>query len=112
MKTLKALKITSIFNGIFCFFCIASTVCFAINRYFDIRAFFSVGMFLTYGWIINPIGIVSFIICLILFLTERKSPEAKQVIGMKCIWFFIWPIVTTVFYITAGGLMVVLTGGV
>ena len=107
MKTLKALKITSVLNGIFCFFCIASTVCFAINRYFDIRAFFSVGRLLVYGWIINPVGIVSFIICFKLFLTERKSPEAKQVIGMKWIWIFVWPIITTVLYLYAGGSMAV-----
>ena len=112
MKTLKALKITSILNSIFCIFCVASTVCFAINRYYDIRAFFSVGKFMTYGWIINPVGIVSFVVCLVLFLTERKNQEAKKAIGKKWIWIFIWPVVTTVFYITAGGLMVVLTGGV
>ena len=112
MKTLKALKITSILNGIFCFFCIASTVCFAINRYFDIRAFFSVGMILTYGWIINPIGIISFIVCLSMFLSERNNQEAKQVIGKKWIWIFVWPVVTTVFYVSAIIFLVSLTGGV
>ena len=112
MKTLKALKITCILNGIFCLFCIASTVCFAVNHYLYLRDYFSVGSILVYGWIINPVGIVSSIICLTSFLTERKSQGAKQVIGMKWIWIFIWPIITTIFYITAGGLMVVLTGGV
>ena len=33
MKTLKALKITSILNGIFCLFCIASIVCHKIANY-------------------------------------------------------------------------------
>ena len=47
MKTVKALKITSILNGIFCFFCIASTVCFAIAHYQVLagdqwRTFFSI----------------------------------------------------------------------
>ena len=79
MKTLKALKITSILNGIFCFFCIASTICFAINRYFDLRVFFDIANILIYGWIINPVGIISFVVCLMLFLTECKSSEAKQV---------------------------------
>ena len=112
MKTLKALKITSILNGIFCFFCIASTVCFAINRYFDMREFFSIGTILIYGWIINPVGIVSFIVCLALFLGERKSPEAMQIMGSKWIWLFAWPIITTVLYVIAGGLTVAFTGGV
>ena len=112
MKTLKALKITSILNGVFCFFCTSSTVCFAINRYYDIRAFFSVGMFLTYSWIINPVGIVSFVVCLSLFLSERKNQEAKQIIGKKFIWIFVWPAITTVFYFIAMGFLVETTGGV
>ena len=91
----------------FVFFCIASTVCFAINRYFDIRTFFSVGMILTCGWIINPIGIISFIVCLSMFLSERNNQEAKQVIGKKWIWIFVWPIITTVLYLYAGGSMAV-----
>ena len=107
MKTLKALKITSILNGIFCFSCVASTVCFAILRYFDIRAFFSVGMILTCGWIINPVGIVSFVVCLSIFLSERKNEEAKQVIGKKWIWIFVWPIITTILYLYACGSMAV-----
>lgn len=112
MTTLKALKATSVLNGIFCFFCIASTVCFAVSYYFDLRVFFNIANILVYGWIINPIGIVSFLICLILFLAERKSPEAKQIMAKKWIWIFVWPIITTVFYLAAGGLTVAFTGGV
>ena len=112
MKTLKALKITSVLNGIFCFFCIASTVCFAINRYFDLRTFFDTANILVYGWIINPVGIISFVVCLVLFLVERKQPENRQLIGRKWIWIFIWPIVTTVLYLAAAVLTVAFTGGV
>ena len=112
MKTLKALKITSVLNGIFCFFCIASTVCFAINRYFDLRAFFDAANILVYGWIINPVGIISFIICLVLFLGERKHPEAKQSMEKKWVWIFIWPVITTILYLAAGGLTVAFTGGI
>ena len=112
MKTLRALKITSILQIIFCVFCIASTVCFAITRYCDSNLFFSIGNILIYGWIINPVGIVSFVVCLSLFLSERKNQEAKEVIGRKWIWVFIWPIITTILYLTAGGLTVAFTGGV
>ena len=112
MKTLKALKITSILNGIFCFFCIASTVCFAITRYYDSNLFFNIGNILIFGWIINPVGIVSFVVCLSLFLSERKNQEAKEVLGRKWVWIFIWLMITTILYLTAGGLTVAFTGGV
>lgn len=112
MKTVKALKITSVLNSIFCFLCIASTVCFAVNRYFELRVFFDIATILVYGWIINPSGIISFIVCLALFLRERKSQKAKQTMGKQWIWIFIWPIITTVLYLTAGICTVAFTGGV
>lgn len=112
MKTIRALKVTSILNGIFCFFCIASTVCFALNRYFDLRFFFDIANILIYGWMINPVGIISFVVCLVSFVAERKTPEARQVMGKKWIWIFIWPIITTVLYLTAVILTVAFTGGV
>ncbi len=112
MKTVKALKITSVLNSIFCLFCIASTICFAVNRYFDLRVFFDIANILVYGWIINPVGIISFVVCLVLFLFERKESEAKQVMGKKWVWIFIWPVMTTVLYLTAGVLTVAFTGGV
>lgn len=112
MKTVRALKITSILNGIFCFFCIASTLCFAINRYFDLREFFHIGNTLVYGWMLNPVGIVSFAVCLVLFLKEIKIPEAKQAMGKRWIWMFVWPVVIAVFYVSAIIFLVSLTGGV
>ena len=112
MKTIRALKVTSILNGIFCFFCIASTVCFAINCYFGLRVFFDIANILIYGWMINPVGIISFAVCLVSFVAERKAPEARQVMGKKWIWIFIWPIITTVLYLTAVILTVAFTGGV
>ena len=112
MKTLKAIKITTILNSIFCFFCIASSVCFAISYFFDLRVFFDIANILVYGWIINPVGIISFVICLVFFLIEHKDSEAKQAIGKKWVWIFIWPVITIVFYLTAAVLIVVFTGGV
>ena len=112
MKTVKALKITSILNGIFCFFCVASTVCLAITRYCDSNLFFSIGNILIFGWIINPVGIVSFVVCLSLFLSERKNQEAKEVIDRKWIWIFVWPIITTLLYLVSSILTVAFTGGV
>ena len=112
MKTLKALKITSILNGIFCFFCITFVICLITNQYYHMDAIVAIGVIATFGWILNPTPIISFIICLIFFLTERHSTEAKQIIGKRRIWIFIWPVITTVFYFIAMGFLVEITGGV
>ena len=117
MKTLKALKITSILNGIFCLFCVASTVCFAISNYAinhdsDWRTPFDIANVLIYGWVANPVAPISFSICFVLFLVERKQSENRQLIGRKWIWIFIWPAITTLFYFAALMLTVAFTGGV
>ena len=112
MKTLRNLKIAFVFNGIFCLSCILSTTCFAVARYFDSRLFFDIGNIFIYGWIINPIGIISFLFCLVPFLRERKAPEDRQAMGKKWIWIFLWPIITTLMYFAAGMLTVAFTGGV
>ena len=116
MKTLKALKITSILNSIFCLCCITSLTCLAINRYCALGTFENIitiiGGIPLLCWIINPVGIVSFTVCLVLFLIERKNQEAKQAMGKKWIWIFVWPVITTVFYFTSICLLVEITGGV
>ena len=117
MKTTKALKITSVLNSIFCLFCIASTICFAIAHYQVLaddqwRTFFSIANILIYGWVVNPVAPISFVVCIVLFLIERKQPESKQLIGKKLIWIFAWPVITTVLYLTAIVLTVAFTGGV
>ena len=66
----------------------------------------------TFGWILNPTPIISFIACLAFFLTKHHSTEAKQIIGKKYIWIFVWPAITTMFYFIAMGFLVEITGGV
>ena len=112
MKTLRALRITSVLQIIFCLFCIASLTCFAIYRWYDIDLLFYIGGLLVYGWMINPISIISFVICLFCFLPERKDPEARQIMGKKWIWVFIWPVITTLVWLFGGVVFVSLTGGV
>ena len=113
MKTLKALKITSVLQIVFCVFCIASTVCFGISHFSDSwRTPFRIANILIYGWIANPVVPISFIVCIIFFLIERKQPENSQLIGKKWIWIFIWPVITTFFYFAALMLTVAFTGGV
>lgn len=112
MKTVKALKVTSVLQILFCIFCIVSIACFWLHNYTGNWDFFNLGGLLMYGWIINPIGIISFFVCLSAFLQERKLPDARGIIGRKWIWIFIWPVITTAFWIVSGVLFVVLTGGV
>ena len=117
MKTLKSLKITSLLNGIFCLCCIISVSCMAINHYLiinsiNINIFAVIGAIANFGWMINPVGIISFFVSLIIYVSERKNPESKQVIGKKWIWIFILPVITTIFYLTSIYLFVQITGGV
>lgn len=112
MKTLKALKITSIVNGIFCFCCIIFAVCLTINQYYSLGIIKTIGVIVTFGWLLNPSPLVTLIINLEFFLAERRSSEMRQLIGKKHIWIFIWPIITTLFYFVAMGFLVEITGGV
>ena len=112
MKTLRALKITSVLQILFCFFCIATNVCFAINRYFDLRIFFEIGKILMYGWAFNPIPIISFIVCLAILLFERKTPNIRRTLEKKWIWIFLWPVIDVIVYLSNVILFVSLTGGV
>ena len=44
MKTLKALKITSILNGIYCLCCVVFAVCLTINQYCSTDAIKAIGV--------------------------------------------------------------------
>lgn len=112
MKTLRSLKITSILNGIFCLFCVVFSICLTVNQIYDISAVKTIGVIAAFGWMLNPTPPVSFIINLVIFLDERHSPEARQLIGKKYIFIFIWPVITTLFYFAAMGFLTALTGGV
>jgi hypothetical protein len=112
MKTLKALKITSILNGIFCLSFIISIICFAVNQYYKTNLLSLIGALFVYGWMVNPIPFISCIRCFILYLTERKSEIDRQTIGRKWIWIFVWPVITTAIWVFGGGLFVIIIGGV
>ncbi len=112
MKTIKWFKTSIVLQSIFAFFCIASSLCFAINRYFDLRFFFSLGNILIYGWIINPIGLVSVIVGLIIFFSEKGVEENCKIIGKKWIWFILFFVIDILLYLTAGVLTVAFTHGV
>ena len=112
MKTIKWLKISIALQSILAFFCIASSLCFAINRYFDLSIFFTLGNILIYGWIINPIGLISVVVGLVLFFSEKSNNEHRKIIGNKWIWFIVFLVIDILLYVTAGVLTVAFTGGV
>lgn len=112
MKTIKALKITSVLQIIFCLCCVATITCLMIFKRTGNWDFFTLGNLFMFGWIVNPVAPISFFICLSTYLEERKQPISVGKIGKKWIWIFIWPLITTVFYLVSGGLFVALTGGV
>lgn len=112
MRTTKWLKISIVLQIIFAFFCIASSLCFAINRYFDLRFFFSLGNILIYGWVINPIGLISVVVGSIFFFSEKGNDESRKIIGKKWIWFIVFFVIDILLYLTAGMLTVAFTGGV
>ena len=98
MKTLKALKITSVLQIIYCIYCLIPVICLTISKGSPVSLLTDISILLFYFVVINPIAIISFIICLSYFLAERKKPEERQQIGKKWIWIFIWPIITTCFW--------------
>lgn len=112
MKTIKWLKTSIVLQSIFAFFCITSSLCFTINRYFDLRIFFTLGNISVYGWLINPIGLISVVVGFILFFSEKSNDENRKIIGTKWIWFVVFFIIDILLYLTAGMLLVVFTGGV
>ena len=111
MRTIKWLKISIILQSIYIFFCIFSTICFAINRYLGIYKFFSLGLLSTYGWIINPTGILTVVLGMSFYSSEKGNEDFKKIIGKKWIWFIVFFIIDTFLYLACGGMMAVLTGG-
>lgn len=112
MRTLKELKSVTIWNCIFCFSCILSTVCLVIDEYCEVNKLFNIGMLAVCGWMVNPFAIISCYRCLKVFLMERKNPDHNKIIGRKWVWIFIWPVVTTILWVLGGLLFVNYTGGV
>lgn len=100
MKTLKCLKITSILQALFCLCCILADVGFIINYYYPNRWLLIIENLIMYGLVINPVGIVSFVCGMCYFWQERKYPEQKRIIGCRWLWFFVWFIVTFVFWVS------------
>lgn len=112
MKTLKALKITSILSVLHCLWSIIFVACLIISWHFNSDIITNIGVISIFGWMINPLPVISASISLTLYWDERHSPEAKQLIGKKYIWIFIWPLITSIFYFIAMGFFLYAARGV
>ena len=112
MKTLKALKITSVFQAIYCLFCFVPIIFLAIGDNTGVFSYTDIGIFLFGLNVINPTVLVSFLINTSKFSAEKRTPEQKKIIGFKWIGIFVWPVVTTIFFTISGLLFIKYTGGV
>lgn len=112
MKTVKALKITSIFQIIYCLYCFVPVLFFVIGDNTGVRIYTELGIFLFGFTIINPTVITSFCVNISKFLSERNDPVQKKIIGLKWIWIVVWPLITTIFFIFSGLILIKYTGGV
>ncbi len=110
MKTQKWLKLSFIWQAIYIVSCVASTACFEIYHVNDQILLFNIGMLLMYGWIINPVGLVTPIVGMTYYLIEKRSTESKAMIGVKWIWFILFFIFDTLLYLFAGVRFVNITG--
>lgn len=110
--TLDCLKITGVLQSIYCLCWIIVIGILLIDIKADNRLLMNIGVFSLICSAFNPIGIISFVFNLQAYLVDRKKPEAKAQIGVKAAWIFLWPVITTVFWVFGIVAVVEITGGV
>ena len=112
MKTLKALKITSLLQAFYCVYCFVPIIFLAIGDSSGMFVYSKIGMHLFELAVFVPIVPVSFIVCLCILISEIRSPEQSRIIGSKWLWIIAWPLITTTALIVSGMLLIYYTGGV
>ena len=112
MKTLKALKITSVLQAFYCVYCFVPIIFLAIGDSSGMFVYSKIGMHLFELAVFVPIVPVSFIVCLCILISEIRSPEHSRIIGSKWLWIIAWPLITTTALIVSGMLLIYYTGGV
>ena len=112
MKTLKALKITSVLQAFYCVYCFVPIIFLAIGDSSGMFVYSKIGMHLFELAVFVPIVPVSFIVCLCILISEIRSPEQSRIIGSKWLWIIAWPLITTTALIVSGMLLIYYTGGV
>ena len=112
MRTLKALKFTSLLQAFYCVYCFVPIVFLAIGDSSGIFVYTEIGISL-FGLAVSiPIVSGSFIVCMCIFISEIRSPEQSRIIGSKWLWIIAWPLITTTALIVSGMLLIYYTGGV
>lgn len=112
MKTLKALKITSLLQAFYCVYCFVPIIFLAIGDSSGMFVYSKIGMHLFELAVFVPIVPASFIVCLCIFISEIRSPEQKRIIGAKWLWIIAWPFITTAAFFVALMEFIYYTGGV
>lgn len=102
MRTMKSLKITSILQGIYCAGGVLALISFVV---FDMLVgtgselqFLMFGAMLAFLSVTNPVGIISFVVNLVLFLLDRRDPEQRRRIGGYWVFIPIWLAACTVIW--------------
>ena len=100
MKTLKALKITSVVQIIYCLYWLAIPLLLLIGFYTNANACLQIGTYLFFYTVefVILVPFICFVINLSYFLKESKDAEQKQQMGKKWIWIFVWPIISIIFF--------------
>lgn len=103
MGTRNSLKITSVIQIAFCIYYLISFLFVLIGTTLGPITLANIALFAFYLFTAYSIMHVPvcFLINLLCFLQERKNPEARKTIGKKWIWIFVWPVITTAFWILA-----------
>lgn len=112
MKTLKALRIAAVLNGIYCLCCIAYAICLTLYQHIHSPVIKTIGVITGLGWLLNPSPVIAFVMCRVRYSAERRSPEARQLIGKKYVWIYLWPVIAAACYFAAMGTLIEITGGV
>ena len=100
---MKSLKVTSVLQGIYAVGAVVGLICMGM---FDMlqgtgseMQFFMFGAMLAFLSIINPVGIICFIVNLVIFLIERRDPEERKRIGGYWVFIPIWLAACTVLWL-------------
>ena len=112
MNTRKWIKHAKFHFFVFLTACSLSTLLFLLHRMTDFRLLFRIGDFIVYLWLLNPLPVLTALIGLFRYLTDRKRPEERALIGKKWLALPAVLICTPLLWLISGCLVVALTGGV
>ena len=112
MKTIRWFKVSVILQVIFVISCIISVLSFKINLPNFMTIFTLLRSVLLFCWVLNPTGLLTLILGLVFYGSDKKNPENLRLIGKKWIWFILFFVIDLIIYFTSIISIVLITGGV